>query len=236
MPKRTRPCHSICLNASSSPWWPSGSCLRSPKHQLSIATVTRPFSAQMAAYGGCTSVPRHNCSLPRSYWPACQWMNSSPGAGRLAAIGNENQGGHRLETIQVENPALQRVAFMLLLAHQSRRRGLVIPGQVAEQIPQFAAAALLIVAEVLAGLRQRAGQSCAAHGHAAGQCGRTDHQIAAAESRLHACHFLLFRLQLTTSRWRGRGCAPPASQCRQAGTKESNGISRATPFDFDHSP
>ena len=41
--------HSISLNASSSPWCPFDSCFRSPKHQLSIASVTRPFSAQTGA-------------------------------------------------------------------------------------------------------------------------------------------------------------------------------------------
>src|SRR2546429_9891442 len=52
------------------------SCLRSPKHQLSIASVTSPFCAHTDAYAGATSTPLTSISLPRSYMPPCQWMRS----------------------------------------------------------------------------------------------------------------------------------------------------------------
>ena len=45
---------------------------RWPKHQLSIASVTMPFSATTGAYAGNTFCPVSNSSLPTGYVPPCQ--------------------------------------------------------------------------------------------------------------------------------------------------------------------
>jgi hypothetical protein len=70
------------------------------------------------------------------------------GSGVLATVGNEQQRGHWLDSIKVEDPALERVAVVLFSAHKLWRGGLMVPGQIAKQRPQLAAALFLIGGEV----------------------------------------------------------------------------------------
>src|SRR6516225_3488217 len=99
MPKSTGPFHSISLKASSSPLCPSASCLRSPKHQLSIDRVTKPISAADGGVCGLGVDSVQKLLLAEVVHAGMPVNEEEPGRGCLTLVRDQQKSGNRLGAV-----------------------------------------------------------------------------------------------------------------------------------------
>src|SRR5208282_6668919 len=76
-------------------------------------------------------------------------------SGGLALVGDQKKGGNRLDAVEVEDEAFQRVAIVLFRAQQLWHRRFVLPWQIAQQAPKFFSTTLLIGRERFACFKKR---------------------------------------------------------------------------------
>jgi hypothetical protein len=69
----------------------------------------------------------------------------------LPVVRNQQYCRNWFDSIQVKHQPLEYVSIMFLGPHQTRGCGFVVPGQIAEQAPEFASTALLIELELGSG-------------------------------------------------------------------------------------
>ena len=104
----------------------------------------------------------------------------STGCGLLESFGNQQESGNRFDPIQIELKPFESVTVMFFSADQFGRRGLMLPGQIAEESPEIGAPVLLVCGEwALRFGSQAAGSGIQTEGDAAGQKSGSKNEFAA---------------------------------------------------------
>ena len=107
----------------------------------------------------------HACATQQLFFPqvvlaGVPMHKEQPGRPLLPAVRNQQHRWNGFDPIQVKNQPLECVPIMFLGAHQARRRGLVVPGQITQQAPEFPSTALLINVELGSGSRAKQTDEC----------------------------------------------------------------------------